>query len=145
MYNYCMGKSTKWLNQSFLKWQTSTGKRQTLKAFAKYLNVNYQTLNSWLNRGNDPEGNNVHLLAQRLGDDIYSILGLTKPSFLLGDISGSLLLAGIDPEWVVAFVSAKAAAEIELSAKGISSNSPEGKFIAKNVFAKYGIDISLTE
>lgn len=69
----------KWLEQEFLSWQAQQGESKTVTEFAKFLGVSRNTLNNWLNRGQNPEGDNIGLIASRLGPGIYDAMGIPRP------------------------------------------------------------------
>jgi len=69
-----------WLNRKFLDWQNGIGERQTLKAFARYLDVKTTTLSSWLNDDIPPTGDNLYKIADKLGFEIYEILDVPPPT-----------------------------------------------------------------
>jgi len=71
-----MNEFTHWLNLKFLEWQSETGQRQTLKAFAQCIGVKPTTLSSWLNADVLPTGDKVQLLADKLGYEVYGVLGI---------------------------------------------------------------------
>lgn len=68
-----------WLNEKILEWERRTGQRQTWKAFAEWLGVKYTTLSSWRNQGALPDGENLRVLGEKLGYEIYDIVGAKKP------------------------------------------------------------------
>lgn len=79
MYNSLVGEISEWINKKYLDWQYATGERQTLKAFAKYLDVKTTTLSSWLNDDIPPTGDNLLKLADRLGYEVFDVLGVEPP------------------------------------------------------------------
>ena len=68
-----------WLNDQFLKWEIAQGKRQTISAFARYLGVPQSSLSSWMAGAYEPSGENLLKIAQKLGREIYEILGIESP------------------------------------------------------------------
>jgi len=77
----------KYFLKHFRSWEESTGHKQTITAFAEYLNIPQPTVNRWMRGLNPPSGDNLHLVALKLRDDaIYTILDEPKPDFLPGDI-----------------------------------------------------------
>ena len=65
--------------QKFAEWERSTGSRQNYKNFAAYLGVAPTTLSNWKNDGHAPKGEYLRLVARKLGDEIYEILGEKPP------------------------------------------------------------------
>jgi len=68
-----------WINGHFLKWEQQQGKRQTIKAFAKFLDVQYILLSAWMAGNKEPSDRNSLKLAIKLGGDIYDILIVKSP------------------------------------------------------------------
>jgi len=68
-----------YLEGKFLEWQTKAGTRKTLVEFAKYIGVKQQTLSKWWNTDSKPEGENIRKLADKLGSEVYDVLGLARP------------------------------------------------------------------
>lgn len=77
---YNVSDFSTWLNKKFLDWQYNTGERQTLKAFARYLDVKTTTLSSWLNDDVPPTGDNLYKVADKLGFEIYDLLDVPPPT-----------------------------------------------------------------
>jgi len=70
---------SEWLTKQFLAWQKQTEKRQTVTSFAAYLGVSRDVLNQWMNGRRKPSGQSVELLAEKLGDEVYDVLGIARP------------------------------------------------------------------
>lgn len=68
-----------WLHLKFLEWERSEGKRKTMTQFAKYLEVSQVSLSDWLNGKYLPKGQNIGKIANKLGYEIYDILGISRP------------------------------------------------------------------
>ncbi len=68
-----------WLEQKYLEWQGERGKRATLAQFADHLGISAPLLSHYLNGLRKPTADNVRKLAQRLGPEVYEILGLQDP------------------------------------------------------------------
>ena len=68
-----------WLESKFVSWMGETGKRRTLTDFAKYLGVSQSLLSHWLNGRYLPDRQNVSKIAERLGSEVYDLLGLQRP------------------------------------------------------------------
>lgn len=75
-----------WLRGKFLEWEKGTGKRQSYSAFARYLGVKQSTVSQWLSGNYPPSRENVKLLAQKLGYDVYIALGLVRPDRQLREL-----------------------------------------------------------
>lgn len=69
-----------WLEFKFLEWQRNQGGRQTVLQFAKYLGVSQQTVSNWWNDEEvKPQGDNIIKLADKLGLEVYDVLGMPRP------------------------------------------------------------------
>jgi len=68
-----------WLNQHFLDWERQEGKRRTITAFAQYLGVPQSSLSSWMSGAYMPSGESIQKIAEKLGYEIYDILGVQRP------------------------------------------------------------------
>lgn len=74
---------SKWLDQQYLQWQTKAGRRNTLTAFAQYLGIGQSLLSRYLNDDVIPNLDKAQIMAEKLGPEIYDILGLAHPDPLL--------------------------------------------------------------
>jgi transcriptional regulator with XRE-family HTH domain len=79
-------KFSQWLNERFLEWEKQQGKRQTVSAFARYLDVPQSSLSSWMAGAYVPSGENLLLLATKLGAEIYDTLGISRPPIADPDV-----------------------------------------------------------
>lgn len=79
-------KFSEWLNERFLEWEQQQGKRQTVSAFARYLDVPQSSLSSWMAGAYVPSGENLLVLASKLGSEIYDTLGVLRPPIADPDI-----------------------------------------------------------
>lgn len=70
---------SEWLNMRFLDWQRSEGKRKTIAEFASYLDVSQASLSDWLRGKYAPKGQNLAKIAEKLGYEIYDVLGIPRP------------------------------------------------------------------
>jgi hypothetical protein len=68
-----------WLNQQFIGWQSATGTRKTIRDFGEHLGVDYSLLTKWLNGVAAPGNENVIILGNKLGPEIYDIRGWPRP------------------------------------------------------------------
>lgn len=78
-----------WLEQRYLAWQHQQGKRATLSQFAEWLGISSPLLSHYMNGLRSPSRENIDKLANRLGPDIYGILGLQQPDAKLQFISSN--------------------------------------------------------
>lgn len=69
----------KFLEFKYLEWQRTQGGRKTVKEFAAYIGVSQSTISSWWNEDRKPEGENLRRLAEKLGIEVYDVLGIPRP------------------------------------------------------------------
>jgi len=67
------------LEQQFLAWQQKAGKRKSLEQFAAYLGVSQPLLSLWMSGRRKPGSENIGLLAELFGPEIYDALALPRP------------------------------------------------------------------
>jgi transcriptional regulator with XRE-family HTH domain len=72
-----------WLEIKFLEWQRNQGGRKTVLQFADFLGVSQQAVSSWMNGTRLPQGEYLRKLADKLGLEVYDVLGLERPDPLL--------------------------------------------------------------
>lgn len=68
-----------WLSKKFLEWQLSQGERKTITQFAEYLGVPQPSLSEWMASKYIPRGQSLAKLAEKLGYEVYEILGVSRP------------------------------------------------------------------
>jgi len=68
-----------WLNKKFLEWEQSQGKRKTLGQFSEYLEVSRISLSDWINGKYAPNAQNIGKIAEKLGLEIYDLVGIPRP------------------------------------------------------------------
>jgi transcriptional regulator with XRE-family HTH domain len=69
-----------WINFQFVQWQAKQGERKTIQEFAAYLGVSRPLLNMWMNGNRKPGIENIKILAEIFGNDIYDALDLPRPN-----------------------------------------------------------------
>ena len=95
MYNMLVEPFAEWINEKFLEWEKAQGKRRrSYSEFARWLGVSQPSLSKWLNGDNPPTGDNLRLLAEQLGGEIYTLLGKEIPP----EIQELDQLRGLTPE-----------------------------------------------
>ena len=73
-------KFKQFLELKFLEWQSQQGGRKTVAQFAKFLGVGQSTVSMWWNNDERvPEGENLRKIAEKLGIEVYDVLGLPRP------------------------------------------------------------------
>lgn len=68
-----------WLNAKFLEWERTEGKRKTLGQFAEYLGVSRISLSDWLSGKYAPKVQNLGRISEKLGFEIYDVMGMPRP------------------------------------------------------------------
>jgi len=68
-----------WLNAKFLEWEQAEKKRKTLGQFAEYLGVSRISLSDWLSGKYVPKVQNLGRIAEKLGYEIYDVMGMPRP------------------------------------------------------------------
>ncbi len=71
-------KFTQWLEEQYVKWQASIGRRVQLDEFAEYLGISRPLLSHYMNGVRRPSAATVKKLADTLGADIYDALEMPK-------------------------------------------------------------------
>lgn len=67
-----------YLNKKFLEWQLNRGVPTSMTEWAKWMNVPNTSLSMWMNAVRLPVGDNIYKLADRLGPEVYDLLGLPR-------------------------------------------------------------------
>jgi transcriptional regulator with XRE-family HTH domain len=127
----------KWLNQKFLDWQIKTGKRQTLRSFAKFLDVKEQSLSGWMNGSNPPSGENLQKIAFKLGFEIYDLVGKVRPGNIVP-------FSSLPPELQTRLTDAMMEISATLKEKNVK-NEDEAFSIASEIFASHSLRASKSE
>lgn len=70
---------SQWLKQKYLEWQVELGELKTRKDFADYLGVSDQLLGQWFRGKYEPGSRSAKSLAEKLGDEVYKVLGIPNP------------------------------------------------------------------
>lgn len=84
-----MDKFADYLTQKFLEWQMSTGKKKTIREFARYLGIKYTTLIGYLNGNHPPNSYNLEILAPVIGYEVFDVLGLPRPARGVGELKAA--------------------------------------------------------
>lgn len=84
-----------WINQEYFKWRGDS--RKNISDFAEYIGVNQPVMSDWLNGiTKKPKSvENVIRLADKLGYEVFEILGIPRPELSLSN-SRALLDAASD-------------------------------------------------
>ncbi len=69
-----------WLDRQFILWQIDQGGSMTVEEFAQYLDVSRDALYKWINGQRVPDLECVEKLADKLGPEVYALVGLPLPN-----------------------------------------------------------------
>jgi len=67
------------LTRKYLEYQLAQGKKVYAREFAAWLGVPPTSYSNWVNAGFTPSGRHIDLLADKLGYEVYDILGRARP------------------------------------------------------------------
>lgn len=81
-----MADIAEFLNVKFLEWQMATGKKQTVRAYAKIIGIKYSTLIGYMNGDHPPNASNLEVLAAAFGYEVYDYLNLSRPTPGIGEL-----------------------------------------------------------
>ena len=115
-----------WINAQFMKWQGN--RRRTITEFAAYLGVKQPALSMWmkLEKGSKPDYKNAAKVAEKLGPEIWDVLGLSRPE---GDQT---------PEGLRLVRRMAREMEDALRARNLTGDMPEVEQILTEIAARYG-------
>jgi len=74
-----MKEFSEWITRMFVEWQANQGRRKTVEEFAAFVGVSRPLMNMWMNGNKKPGRENVKILAETFGAEIYDILGIPRP------------------------------------------------------------------
>ena len=72
-------KFAQYLEIKFLEWQRQQGGRKTVKQFAEFVGVSQSSISMWWHGERVPEGENIRKIADKLGLEVYDVLGIPRP------------------------------------------------------------------
>lgn len=124
-----------WLTQQFLDWQQKEGSRKTLTEFSDYLDVRQEYVSRWMNGVSQPGKKYIPVLAKKLGDDVYVMLGMPVPDPFRNvpeELSAPLQAAFRELDRII-------------TEKQIDVESKEAKQIAREVFSRHGFTVDSIE
>jgi transcriptional regulator with XRE-family HTH domain len=86
MYNPMMPTFAEYLLSKLQEFEKQRGKRTSLDKFAEYIGVSRPLVSYWL-KGTIPGLENVQILANKFGPEVYDVLGLPRPNPFLQKIN----------------------------------------------------------
>lgn len=127
----------KWFNRKWSEWDAQQAKRSTQQELADWLSIPRSSVAQYASGRKVAEGVNLWRIADKFGDDIYSILGLDRPvdqsySSLPGDFGLRLEAARVESERL-------------LRERGLVGGMPEAERVVIETFAKFGFIYTNTE
>ncbi len=82
-YNVSMGLS-EWIRQKYIEWLTDEGVIRSQREFADYIGIEKVALSRYINKNiKNPDIETVDKIANKLGPEIYDVLGLARPDVQL--------------------------------------------------------------
>jgi len=126
-----MQKYSAWLTKKFREWESNIGRRQSVSAFARYLDVNQASLSRWMNGDGPPNYENILKIADKLGPETYQVF----------DIETTVIRNTYIPEPLLRRIrSAIEEANLELSKLATPLDLDEAERITVAIFEKYGFN-----
>ena len=117
-----------WLMDKFLEWEkTQTNGRSNYSNFARYLGIGVNNYAQWRSGNNLPSIEKARILAEKLGYEVYEILGYSAP------IESPTLAEFPEP-----IRSALLSASETIRTSGIKGDSPEAWAIVTEAMSKLG-------
>ncbi len=84
----------RWLTVKFLEWQNAQGDVCSISEWAEWLSVNSRklvitrpSLSLWMNDKRHPTGDFLEVLAEKLGPELYDVLGKSRPDAKLAFVT----------------------------------------------------------
>jgi transcriptional regulator with XRE-family HTH domain len=118
-----------WLFQKFVEWQVVNKQRMTYGEFAEHLGVSRISLNDWIKGKYLPGSQNLSVIAEKLGNEIYSVLGIKIP----GDANN----------FPAPFQEAIVEARRKVIELGLSGDSPETMGIITEALSRHGYELKM--
>jgi transcriptional regulator with XRE-family HTH domain len=75
-----MTEFSEWITRKFVEWQATQGRRKTIEEFANFIGVSRPLINMWMNANQKPGKENIKLLAEIFGVEVYDSLGMERPN-----------------------------------------------------------------
>lgn len=82
-------KFSSWLLDRYLEWQNELRERKSLTEFAAWIGVSQPVISNYINGKREPGENNAYLFYLKFGEEVYEILDMEPPDFLLRYVSAS--------------------------------------------------------
>lgn len=82
-------KFSSWLLERYLEWQNELKERKSLTEFAAWIGVSQPLISNYINGKREPGEDNAYLFFLKFGEEIYQILDIEQPDFLLRYVRAS--------------------------------------------------------
>ncbi|HEX9018254.1 MAG TPA: hypothetical protein VF806_03665 [Anaerolineaceae bacterium] len=125
-----------WLNQKFAEWEKNQGRRQSYYAFARFLEVSQSGLGQWMAGAAVPGGDDLIVLAGKIGPEVYDVLGLPRPNAELQRVTVSF--ASLPPDLRQRLTNAIAEVDAALRQQRLPPDSPEARPLVLEILARWG-------
>ncbi len=129
-----------WLNQKFAEWEKSQGHKQSYYAFARYLEVSQSGLGQWMIGSGVPSGDDLLNIANKLGAEVYDILGLPRPNAEVQRLTVSF--ANLPPDIRQRLANAIAESDTTLRVERLRPDSADARKLVIEILAKWGFRYS---
>lgn len=123
-----------WFLKKYLKWQEDEGEHKTMSEFAEFIGVTQPYISAWMNGNHKPGKKYIPVIAEKLGYEIYAVLGMSPPD-ILGDAP---------PQFKSKFLAALEEANKRYSDRG-GITEEEAETILFEVMRKHGFNITSIE
>ncbi len=123
-----------WFTHEFINWEKAAGERKTVSQFAEFLEVRQEYVSRWMNGNSQPGKKYIPILAKKLGNKVYSELGMSPPD-ILGDAP---------PQFKSKFLAALEEANKRYSDRG-GITEEEAESILFEVMREHGFKITSIE
>ncbi len=130
-----------WLNQKFVEWEKSQGHKQSYYAFARYLEVSQSGLGQWMIGSGVPSGDDLLNIANKLGAEVYDILGLPRPNAEVQRLTVSF--ANLPADIRQRLASAIAESDQTLRVERLRPDSTDARKIVIDILAKWGFRVTI--
>lgn len=125
-----------WLNQKFVEWEKTQGGKQSFYAFARYLEVSQSGLGQWMTGNGAPGGDDLLSIANKLGPEIYDVIGLPRPNEEAQRVTVSF--ASLPPDIRQKLVGALTEIDQTLRAERLRPDAADARKIVLNLLEKHG-------
>lgn len=125
-----------WLNKKFAEWEKTQGGKQSFYAFARYLEVSQSGLGQWMTGNGGPSGDDLLSIANKLGPEIYDVLGLPRPNEEAQRVTVSF--ASLPPDIRQKLVGALTEIDQTLRNERLRPDAADARKIVLNLLEKHG-------